>query len=307
MPKAKKPSKESTTSASKTLSKTPVATYPPTSASAEPEEPYEEGDKVEVLRPFMGQDKWTRGTITYTRSDGTHDIRYDNGDAEDNVKTSLMRPWIPEKVGVEASRRASEMNASVAADIRRRISEIKRKPGLKHALDVLADQSSQGISPEELFSAIDKDGSGDITNDEMVDGLKKFGVDLPIMQMRVLFDAFDMDGNGTIDMQEFTGLMKLYREDQARSDSKQNAQLMRGIAARERTALPGEVDAEDPTSTWRTEVSEDTARRRTGRRPSTSKVIEAEKSNADPKLAQASGTSPPGSKRWGWLRRLWGK
>lgn len=295
----------------KVFVKAPSTSHPATIVPKDAEEPYEEGDKVEVQRSRMGQDSWLRGTITYTRSDGTHDIRYDNGEAEDSVKSSSLRPWIPAKESLAASKRAAQVDPATAASIRSKIWEIKRKPGLRYALDVLESKTSEGgSSPQQLFEAIDKDGSGDITNAEMVDGLKKWGIQLPIIQMRTLFEAFDADGNGTIDMLEFTGLMSLYKEERRReereAEEREREAAKSKATVRARTSLPGEVDPDSPT-VWKSEGSENALKRKTsGRRPSTNSSPAIAKTTSDPKLAQASGTTMPGSKRWGWLRRLFG-
>jgi hypothetical protein len=48
-----------------------------------------EGDKVEVN--YKGQGTWCSGNISLVREDGTYDIKYDDGDAESNVKGNYIR------------------------------------------------------------------------------------------------------------------------------------------------------------------------------------------------------------------------
>mmetsp|Transcript_91840 Transcript_91840/g.163461 ORF Transcript_91840/g.163461 Transcript_91840/m.163461 type:complete len:233 (-) Transcript_91840:36-734(-) len=185
----------------------------PTEPKLKPED-FEEMDLVEAR--FDGKSKWIKGRITYARKDGTFDIRYETGDSENSVDVSMMRHAkvaqkpattisIPKKFLDKADPRVMEVKST--------ISTIKSKPGLKLALDVLANQMDNGSTAEELFMMIDRDGSGDLTKDEMVEGFKKHGISLGVMQMRILFDAFDRDGSGSIDFDEFSILMELYRVD----------------------------------------------------------------------------------------------
>ena len=48
-----------------------------------------EGDKVEVN--YKGRGTWCSGNISSVREDGTYDIKYDDGDAESNVKGNYIR------------------------------------------------------------------------------------------------------------------------------------------------------------------------------------------------------------------------
>jgi hypothetical protein len=50
---------------------------------------FREGDRIEAR--YGGKERWFRGEITFARSDGTYDIRYDDGDSEKRVRSSLIR------------------------------------------------------------------------------------------------------------------------------------------------------------------------------------------------------------------------
>lgn len=60
---------------------------PKSTASAADE--FTAGDEVEAN--FKGKGKWFKGTIRLANSDGTFDIRYDDGDREDGVKAACVR------------------------------------------------------------------------------------------------------------------------------------------------------------------------------------------------------------------------
>ena len=59
----------------------------------------------------------------------------------------------------------------------------------------------------EIFDAIDTDGSGDIDFDEFVSALKKMDLYESHMKTRLLFDQADEDRGGTLDREEFLNLM----------------------------------------------------------------------------------------------------
>mmetsp|Transcript_46387 Transcript_46387/g.72352 ORF Transcript_46387/g.72352 Transcript_46387/m.72352 type:complete len:501 (+) Transcript_46387:1-1503(+) len=71
-----------------------------------------------------------------------------------------------------------------------------------------------GFGLEDLstfFSTIDKDGSGDVTLDELCEGFIKLrlsmrGTDRSIAYFRKAFAEADLDGNGTLSMEEFSAL-----------------------------------------------------------------------------------------------------
>ena len=51
---------------------------------------FREGDKVEALYKGKGS-KWFSGKISRANSDGTYDIRYDDGDSESAALSSNIR------------------------------------------------------------------------------------------------------------------------------------------------------------------------------------------------------------------------
>eukprot|EP01043_Picozoa_sp_COSAG02_P039484 COSAG02_NODE_3121_length_7326_cov_29.940501_5_plen_1210_part_00 len=54
-----------------------------------------------------------------------------------------------------------------------------------------------------VFEAIDKDSSGDITVEELMDALVRLGADVAEEQLREMLTAFDTDGNGVLNKHEF--------------------------------------------------------------------------------------------------------
>ena len=68
------------------------------------------------------------------------------------------------------------------------------------------DLSSINLSPEmiedlkEAFALFDKDGSGDISAEELYLVLKSQGANPTKEEVRKLVDSIDLDGNGEIDL-----------------------------------------------------------------------------------------------------------
>ncbi|KAE8679424.1 Calcium-dependent protein kinase 1 [Hibiscus syriacus] len=89
----------------------------------------------------------------------------------------------------------------------------------KMALRVIAQRLSEEeiAGLKEMFKMIDTDGSGQITYDELKEGLKKFGADLAEPEFHALMQAADINNSGTIDYEEFVTatlhLNKIERED----------------------------------------------------------------------------------------------
>ncbi|MBA0580777.1 hypothetical protein Gorai_022981 [Gossypium raimondii] len=89
----------------------------------------------------------------------------------------------------------------------------------KMALRVIAQRLSEEeiAGLKEMFKMIDADNSGQITYDELKEGLKRFGANLAESEFRALMQAADINNSGTIDYEEFVTatlhLNKIERED----------------------------------------------------------------------------------------------
>ncbi|KAL5709000.1 non-specific serine/threonine protein kinase [Ranunculus cassubicifolius] len=89
----------------------------------------------------------------------------------------------------------------------------------KMALRVIAESLSEDeiAGLKNLFAMIDADNSGQITFEELRDGLKKVGANLKESEIYDLMQAADVDNNGTIDYGEFIAatlhLNKIEKED----------------------------------------------------------------------------------------------
>ncbi|XVF76050.1 hypothetical protein PTKIN_Ptkin13bG0235500 [Pterospermum kingtungense] len=89
----------------------------------------------------------------------------------------------------------------------------------KMALRVIAQRlSAEEIAGlKEMFKMIDTDNSGQITYEELKDGLKRFGANLSESEFHALMLAADINNSGTIDYEEFITatlhLNKVERED----------------------------------------------------------------------------------------------
>ncbi|KAJ3705453.1 hypothetical protein LUZ61_009158 [Rhynchospora tenuis] len=75
----------------------------------------------------------------------------------------------------------------------------------KRALRVIAEHLTidEVAGIKDLFDKLDLQQKGEITLDELKDGLRKQGHDVTDTDARVLMDAADVDGSGTLDLGEF--------------------------------------------------------------------------------------------------------
>jgi calcium-dependent protein kinase len=76
-----------------------------------------------------------------------------------------------------------------------------KKMALRVIAQSLSEEELAGL--KEMFKAMDTDGSGAITFDELKEGLRRHGSNLRESEIRDLMDAADVDNSGTIDYDEF--------------------------------------------------------------------------------------------------------
>ncbi|PHT31643.1 Calcium-dependent protein kinase 1 [Capsicum baccatum] len=90
-----------------------------------------------------------------------------------------------------------------------------KKMALRVIAESLSEEEIAGL--KEMFRMIDTDNSGQITFEELKDGLKRFGSNLKESEIYDLMQAADVDNSGTIDYGEFIAatlhLNKIERQD----------------------------------------------------------------------------------------------
>jgi len=76
---------------------------------------------------------------------------------------------------------------------------------LKTLKEKLAQRSSAVLSQ---FHSMDKDNSGQLTQDEFAKCLKEFGITLPAHSLAALIAAFDANGDGCVSIPEFSAFIE---------------------------------------------------------------------------------------------------
>ena len=87
-----------------------------------------------------------------------------------------------------------------------------------------------------VFEAIDRDGSGDITTEELADALVRLGADVAEDQLREMVAAFDEDGNGVLNYHEFFLAAEAERVSAAAKAKKKASGLSKTAVARPTSA-----------------------------------------------------------------------
>ncbi|KAF7818880.1 calcium-dependent protein kinase 26-like [Senna tora] len=124
----------------------------------------------------------------------------------------LRHPWIQ----VDGEAPDKPLDSAVLSRLKQFSAMNKLK---KMAIRVIAENLSEEeiAGLKEMFKMIDTDNSGQITFEELKNGLKRFGANLNESEIQNLMQAADVDKSGTIDYKEFIAatlhLNKFERED----------------------------------------------------------------------------------------------
>ncbi|CAK9152982.1 unnamed protein product [Ilex paraguariensis] len=90
-----------------------------------------------------------------------------------------------------------------------------KKIAIRVIAEILSEEEIAGL--KEMFKMIDTDNSGQITLEELKNGLERVGANLKDSEINGLMQAADIDNSGTIDYGEFVAAMlhlnKVQRED----------------------------------------------------------------------------------------------
>ncbi|KAK9288626.1 hypothetical protein L1049_017086 [Liquidambar formosana] len=114
------------------------------------------------------------------------------------VEEVLEHPWICNKNKVS--------DICLGENVRTRIKQFSlmnkfKKRVLRVVADNLPSEEIAGI--KEMFQMMDTDKNGNLSFEELKDGLHKIGHPVPDPDVKLLMDAADVDGNGTLNCEEF--------------------------------------------------------------------------------------------------------
>ena len=110
----------------------------------------------------------------------------------------LNHPWVREDGDA-----SDEPLEDVVLSRMRKFAEMNKfkKMGMLAVAKTLSKEEIAGM--KEVFQAFDTDRSGTVTISELMDGLRKKGVDKAASEVAELVKSMDMDGNGELDYEEF--------------------------------------------------------------------------------------------------------
>ncbi|XVF29275.1 hypothetical protein REPUB_Repub15cG0106800 [Reevesia pubescens] len=114
------------------------------------------------------------------------------------VHEVLEHPWIQ---NVEHA-----PNVNLGENVRTKIKQFSlmnkfKKKVLRVVADILPNEQIDSII--EMFRMMDTDENGDLSFEELRDGLQKIGLSVSDPDVQMLMDAADIDGNGTLSCEEF--------------------------------------------------------------------------------------------------------
>ncbi|KAJ6377797.1 hypothetical protein OIU78_028090 [Salix suchowensis] len=117
------------------------------------------------------------------------------------VEEVLENPWIQNASDVP--------NISLGENVRTKIKQFSlmnkfKKRALRVVADILPDDQVDKI--KQMFHMMDTDQNGDLSFQELKDGLNKFGHYVPDPDVKLLMDAADADGNGSLSCEEFVAV-----------------------------------------------------------------------------------------------------
>ena len=110
----------------------------------------------------------------------------------------LNHPWVREDGDA-----SDEPLEDVVLSRMRKFAEMNKfkKMGMLAVAKTLSKEEIAGM--KEVFQAFDTDRSGTVTISELMDGLRKKGVEKAASEVAELVKSMDMDGNGELDYEEF--------------------------------------------------------------------------------------------------------
>ena len=110
----------------------------------------------------------------------------------------LNHPWVREDGDA-----SDEPLEDVVLSRMRKFAEMNKfkKMGMLAVAKTLSKEEIAGM--KEVFQAFDTDRSGTVTISELMDGLRKKGVDKAASEVAELVQSMDMDGSGELDYEEF--------------------------------------------------------------------------------------------------------
>ena len=110
----------------------------------------------------------------------------------------LNHPWVRE----DGDASDAQLEDVVLSRMRKFAAMNKfKKMGMLAVAKTLSKEEIAGM--KEVFQAFDTDRSGTVTISELMDGLRKKGVDKAASEVAELVKSMDMDGNGELDYEEF--------------------------------------------------------------------------------------------------------
>ena len=153
-------------------------------------------DEVLKGKYDLKSDPW--GKISEGAKDVVRKMLVSNPKDRATAQEILNHPWVRE----DGDASDEQLEDVVLSRMRKFAAMNKfKKMGMLAVAKTLSKEEIAGM--KEIFQAFDTDKSGTVTISELMDGLRKKGVDKAASDVADLVNNMDMDGNGELDYEEF--------------------------------------------------------------------------------------------------------